>query len=163
VRSKSIGAIYGGNVTEGSKCELSPQHTAHTQGTRSIQRGNGTLHAWVRFGAKLTWPCHDTPPTVSIPLGQWMKVQGEFKMQAHITSSVVVDIAAFEVSHSAGIDSDATTLRAARARSSSIHRGNGGNVTEGSKCELPPVNTAHTQGTQVLMPCPMPRSRTRLS
>ena len=49
----------------------------------SIHRGNGTLHAWVRFGAKLTWepPCHDTPPTVSIPLGRWMKVQGKFKMQ----------------------------------------------------------------------------------
>jgi hypothetical protein len=83
----------------------------------SIHRGNGTLHAWVRFGAKLTLPCHDTPPTVSIPLGRWMKVHGEFKMQAHITSSVVVDIAAFKVCHSVGIDKNATALRAARARS----------------------------------------------
>ena len=24
---------------------------------------------WVRFGTKLTYFCHDTPPTVSIPLG----------------------------------------------------------------------------------------------
>ena len=54
-----------------------------------------------------------------------MKVQGEFKMQAHIISAVVMDIAAFKVSHSAGIDIDATALRAARARSSSIHRGDG--------------------------------------
>ena len=46
-----------------------------------------------------------------------------FKMQAHRISSVVVDIAAFKVCHS--VDIDATTLRAARARSSSIHRGNG--------------------------------------
>ena len=48
-----------------------------------------------------------------------------FKMQAHRISSVVVDIAAFKVSHSAGIDKDATALRAARAKSSSIHRGDG--------------------------------------
>jgi hypothetical protein len=30
-----------------------------------------------------------------------MKVQGKFKMQAHIISGVVMDIAAFKVSHSA--------------------------------------------------------------
>ena len=54
-----------------------------------------------------------------------MKVQINFKMQAHISSSVVMDIAAFKVSHSVGIDIDATALRAARARSSSIHRGDG--------------------------------------
>ena len=59
-----------------------PWNLPHTQGTRSIQRGNGTLHAWVRFSAKLTLPCHDTPPTVSIPLGRWMKYHGRFKMQA---------------------------------------------------------------------------------
>jgi hypothetical protein len=39
-------------------------------------------------------------------------------MQAHLTSGVVMDIAAVEVSHS--VDTDATALRAARARSSSI-------------------------------------------
>ena len=49
-----------------------------------------------------------------------MKVQGEFKMQAHIISSVVVDIAAFKVSHSVVTDKDATTLRAARVRSKFI-------------------------------------------
>ena len=52
-----------------------------------------------------------------------MKVQGKFKMQAHIISGVVMDIAAFKVSHSAGIDKDATALRAARARSNSIGDG----------------------------------------
>jgi len=56
-------------------------------------------------------------------------------MQAHITSSVVVDIAAFKVCHSVGSDIDATALRAARARSGYIHRGDGGNVWEGSKCK----------------------------
>ena len=54
-----------------------------------------------------------------------MKVQGKFKMQTHPPCGVVMDIAAFKVSHSAGIDIDATALRAARARSSSIHRGDG--------------------------------------
>ena len=48
-----------------------------------------------------------------------MKVQGKFKMQAH-SSCVVMDVAAFKVSHSVVIDIDATALRAARVRSSSI-------------------------------------------
>ena len=47
-----------------------------------------------------------------------MKVQGEFKMQANIASGVVIDIAAFKVSHS--VDIDATALPVARARSVSI-------------------------------------------
>eukprot|EP00964_Phaeocystis_antarctica_P023624 scaffold13193_cov60-Phaeocystis_antarctica.AAC.2 len=42
------------------------------------------------------------------------------KVQAHMRSGVVMDIAAFKVRHSVGIDKDATALRAARARSSSI-------------------------------------------
>jgi len=37
-----------------------------------------------------------------------MKVQGKFKMQAHPSSGVVMDIAAFKVSHS--VDTDATAL-----------------------------------------------------
>ena len=40
--------------------------------------------------------------------------------KAHMRSGVVMDTAAFKVSHSVGIDKYATTLRAARARSSSI-------------------------------------------
>jgi 23S rRNA G2445 N2-methylase RlmL len=59
-------------------------------------------------------------PTVSISVGRWMKVQGKFKVQAHITNKVVMDVAAFKVSHCAGSDIDATALRAARARSASI-------------------------------------------
>ena len=44
-----------------------------------------------------------------------MKVQGKFKMQAHISGGgVVMDVAAFKVSHS--VDIDAAALRAARAR-----------------------------------------------
>jgi len=37
-----------------------------------------------------------------------MKVQGKFKMQAHIISGVVMDVAAFKVSHS--VDINATAL-----------------------------------------------------
>jgi hypothetical protein len=48
-----------------------------------------------------------------------MKVQGKFKMQAHKNSGVVMDVAAFKVSHSA-VHIDATALPAARARSVSI-------------------------------------------
>ena len=66
-------------------------------------------------------------------------------MQAHICRSVVMDVAAFKVSHS--VDNDATALRAARARSSSsIHRGDGGNVAEGSQCEhtIPDASFSYT-------------------
>ena len=51
-----------------------------------------------------------------------MKVQGRFKMEAHITSGVVMNIAGFKVSHSVVSDMDTTALalRAARVRSSSI-------------------------------------------
>jgi hypothetical protein len=50
--------------------------------------------------------------------GQWMQVQVKFKMQGHIKSGVVMDVAAFKVSHS--VDKDAAALRASRARSKSI-------------------------------------------
>ena len=40
-----------------------------------------------------------------------MKVQGRFKMQTHPISIVVMDIAAFKVSHSVGCDLNATNLR----------------------------------------------------
>ena len=75
----------------------------------------------------------------NIPVGCWSELKegstgghlelpqhrGKFKMQAHRISGVVMDIAAFKVSHphyntSNEGDSDATALRAARARSSSI-------------------------------------------
>ena len=50
---------------------------------------------------------------VSNPVGRWMKVQGKVsKMQAHRSSRVVMDIAAFKVSHSVGLDPDTTALRA---------------------------------------------------
>ena len=62
--------------------------------------------------------------TVSTPVGRWMKVQGKLKMQTHMRSCVVMDVAAFKVSHSAGCDIDATALRAARGEVK-LHRGDG--------------------------------------
>jgi hypothetical protein len=53
--------------------------------------------------------------------GRWMKVQGEFKMQAHISSEVVMDIAAFKVSHSVGSDKDATTVLRAEKSKVKLH------------------------------------------
>jgi len=53
-------------------------------------------------------------------MGWWMKVQGKFKMQAHISNGVVMDIAAVKVSHCVGSDRDATTLQAKKARSAFI-------------------------------------------
>jgi hypothetical protein len=57
-----------------------------------------------------------------------MQVQGKISMQAHRTvSGVVIDIAAFKVSHwvvMGATDVDATALRAGRARSK-LHRVDG--------------------------------------
>jgi hypothetical protein len=49
-----------------------------------------------------------------------MKVHEKFKMQAHPIHGVVMDIAAFKVSHSIETDINATALPVARARSVSI-------------------------------------------
>ena len=41
-----------------------------------------------------------------------MKVQGKGRRQAHVISPVVIDIAAFKISHSVGSDIDTTALQA---------------------------------------------------
>jgi hypothetical protein len=99
VRSKSIGVNVQGkfkmqaHIKSGVGMDIAAFKVSHSAGidydatalraararSSSIHRGNGTLHAWVRFSAKLTLLCHDTPPTVSIQLGRWMKVHGKFK------------------------------------------------------------------------------------
>jgi hypothetical protein len=73
-------------------------------------------------------------------------------MQKHPFSGVVMDIAAFKVSHSVGTDIDATTLRAARARSSSIGQWNFtcmGSIRRKTHFALPrhTANSEHTIGT----------------
>ena len=52
-----------------------------------------------------------------------------------------MDVAAFKVSHSTVIDIDATALRAARARSSYIHRGNGTGAMEEMSQKVQNANT----------------------
>ena len=41
-----------------------------------------------------------------------MKVQGKGRRQAHVRRRVVMDIAAFKISHTVGIDIDTTALLA---------------------------------------------------
>ena len=53
----------------------------------------------------------------SVQWGDGGNFRESSKMQAHRTSGVVMDIAAFKVSHSVVIDIDATALQAARAGS----------------------------------------------
>ena len=107
----------------------------------SVQWGDGTF-TWVRFAAKLTPCHRTHIAKVSIPVGRWNVTHGfdsressppatqtygdsqhtsgamdessgkGSKMQAHISSGVVMDIAAFKVSHSVGVDQDATALQA---------------------------------------------------
>ena len=70
-------------------------------------------YKWVRYGAKLTLACHDTPQNSERTSGAMDESSGKgSKMQAHKSSGVVMDIAAFKVSHPVGDDRDATTLRA---------------------------------------------------
>ena len=84
---------------------------------------------------------HAVPPSIKSPppcqpkerarnvigsRGRWIKVQTQLKMEAHRIGDVVMDVAAFKVSHSVDIDATAvshsvvgpTALRAARAMSS---------------------------------------------
>ena len=70
-------------------------------------------YTWVRFAGKLT-SCH------AHIYGDGQHTSGAMdessgkgsKMQAHITSGVVMDITAFEVSHAVRVDKDATALQA---------------------------------------------------
>ena len=58
-----------------------------------------------------------TTSTRNVPAGRWMKGQGKGGRRAHIISEVVMDIAAFKVSHCVERDIDATALPVTRARS----------------------------------------------
>ena len=69
----------------------------------------------------------------NIPVGQWIKVQGKFKMHAHPSSGVVMDIGVFKVSHSVGCDIDATALQAS---TQSVQWGDGGKFRERSSAKL---------------------------
>ena len=106
-------------------------------------------------------------------------------MQKHPFSGVVMDIAAFKVSHSVGIDIDATALRAARVRSKSIGAMEeiSGKVQNASTHRLGRINHEHVhssrsvQGSQfkgamdemsqkvqnASTHIPLPRSHTHLS
>ena len=63
-------------------------------------------------------------------IGAMDESSGNSRCKQNRRSGVVMDITAFKVSHPVGVDIDATPLRAARARSSSI-----GALEDGSKSE----------------------------
>ena len=116
------------------------RHRRHRPASREsevkLHRGDG----WVRFGAKLTAPCHDTPPTVSIPLGRWMKVQGQLQRRAHIVSLISVNVGIGQRCRArVGVESPAS-LPTTRAHVT-FQRGAGRNVTERSKNERTTVAT----------------------
>ena len=116
-RSVSIGAMEdkSGKVQKANTHILRCQNHKHAHSSRSVQgpvqRGDGTLHM-----GSIRGKAHPLPrkhmATVSIPAGRWMKVQGKGRRQAHVRNRVVMDIAAFKISHSVGIDIDTTALRA---------------------------------------------------
>ena len=176
VRSKSIGAMdeMSHKVQNASTHPLRRQSHEHTHNSRSVQVpvhggdiGNVTER---RFKMQTLTGCDAKVVSTRTAVGQfkgqfkgassrassrWMKVQGKFKMQAHPISVVVMDIAAFKVSHSAGItDIDATALRAARASSSSIHRGDGGNLW--ARAEDEHTSVASLEYTLVLVSVAVP-------
>jgi len=151
-----------GKVQHASTHQLERQNHEHAHNSRSVQEpvqggeeGPGRFRKQAhkmclvlvhirlvqrRFASKSNVDATTLPSvsTRNVPSGQWMKIQGNFKMQAHITSGVVMDVAAFKVSHS--VDIDAAALRAARARSKSI-----GPMDEmsqkSSKCKHSPTGT----------------------
>ena len=108
--TRSIQRGNGGNVWEGSKCNHSQPVTPKSRAragqpvsSRVSSRGQWRkCHRRFKMQALTRSPCAHTRHTVN-SAGRWMKVQGRFKMQAH-RNSVVMDVAAFKVSHSVGID-----------------------------------------------------------
>ena len=82
----------------------------------TFHRGNGTRGSIVELTS-----CHtSTCAAVSIPLGRWKKGSGRFRKQAHICCLVLVHIRVDQRRFASRVNNDTTTLRATRAKSSSI-------------------------------------------
>ena len=68
--------------------------------------------SWVRFGkTHVALPRHTANSEHTSGAMDESSGKGS-KMQAHISSGVVMDIAAVKVSHAVGVDKDATALQA---------------------------------------------------
>ena len=90
--------------------KLTPCH-ANIWRRSAYQRGDGTLHMWVRFVWESSPPATQTHGDGQQTSGAMDDSSGKgSKVQAHIISGVVMDITAFKASHS--VDIDATALRA---------------------------------------------------
>ena len=90
-----------------------PDNTAlQAARARSSSIGAMERYTWVRFARKLT-TCHIAHSKGQHSSGAMDESSGKgSKMQAHISSGVVMDIAAVKVSHAIGVDKDATALQA---------------------------------------------------
>ena len=68
------------------------------------------MQAVTNCDAKIT----STRATAGQSRGRWMKAQGKGRRHAHVSNHVVMDIAAFKVSHSVGSDTDTTAALQAK-------------------------------------------------
>jgi len=125
------------HVGVGQRCRAidgdTPALCKPESGARNVPLGNGGNV--YKFKIQALTSCDAKITSTRTAAGQF---KGQFKgaidensgevqdASTHIRSGgVVMDIAAYKVCHSLGPDIDATALRAARARSSSIDRGDG--------------------------------------
>ena len=88
--------------------------------------GRFKMQALTYCGAKIT----STRTAVGQFKGQFNGAMDESSgkgpmMQAHKSSGVVMDVAAFKVSHCIGFDKDATALQAKKKQRITFHRGDG--------------------------------------
>ena len=73
-----------GKVQNANTHPLQCQSREHAHSSRSVQgpQFKGAMERYMRgfdFAPELTPYCHNTPQTVSIPVGRWRKLQGKFK------------------------------------------------------------------------------------
>ena len=112
-RQAHIESLIRVDIGVGQRCRACDEEStalpAEKTSTRNVPLGRWNVtHA---FDSQASSPTATTQiAKVSIPAGKWKKVQGKLKMHAHRSSSIVIDIAAFEVSHCVYLDT--TTLRA---------------------------------------------------
>ena len=117
----------GGNVADGSKCKHS--HTAvpksRARAQQSVSSRVSSMGQWMMTVQGMFKRQTNSPIILRTHKAAYSQFSGAMEessgqVQAHPRSGVVMDTAAFKVSHSVVSNRDATALRAVIARSSSI-------------------------------------------
>ena len=119
--SRSVQGPVQGGVTQGSirgKAHRLPDN-AHSNGQHfsgAMERYMHMRGSWVRFGkTHVALPRH-TANSEHTSSGAMDESSGKgSKVQAHIISGVVMDIATIKVSHAVGVDIHATALQAKKS------------------------------------------------